>query len=619
MGSQAVKAITNSEKRRQFNYQVLKDLEALELLIKTGTFEKGVQRLGVEQELCIVDKFFRPSFNALKILDKINDSHFTTELGLFNIEANLDPIEIENKCFSSLEKEIYKFIDKARIAADSIENNKIILAGILPTIKRKDLVFENMTPLKRYSVLNDVMKKIRGDNFRVQVRGIDELILDHESIMFEACNTSFQVHLQINLDDIIDQYNWSQAISGPVLSVMTNSSLLLGRELWSETRIALLQQSLDLRSKSHLLREQKPRVSFGNDWVKDSILELYTNDIARYAPLITTTFESDAIQDLKNGMTPELKALNLHSGTLYKWNRLCYGIKNNIAHLRIENRYIPAGPSVKDEIANAMLWIGVMLGMPEDCRNIHKRMAFKDARGNFIKAARTGMDTYFNWFGKGMSAKELALEILLPMARKGLLKAHIDPMDIKLYLGIIEQRIKKDSTGSKWLVRSSRKLRESVSREEANIVLTHHLYKNQMKGQCVSDWELAESVDQGATYSQNKVYKIMSTEVFTVDENDSIYLIKSIMQWKNIHHLPVVNEDNRIVGIISHSHISREDIDDKDSAKDIMVKEIITTSPETKIEKAEEIMMENKIGCLPIIDQGELVGMLTKTDLKKQN
>ena len=104
MGSQAVKAITNSEERRQFNYQVLKDLEALESLIKAGTFEKGVQRLGVEQELCIVDKFYRPSFNALKILDKINDSHFTTELGLFNIEANLDPIEIKNKCFSSLEK-----------------------------------------------------------------------------------------------------------------------------------------------------------------------------------------------------------------------------------------------------------------------------------------------------------------------------------------------------------------------------------------------------------------------------------------------------------------------------------------------------------------------------------
>ena len=53
-------------------------------------FEKGIQRIGAEQELCIVNRYFRPSFNALEILDKINDPHFTTELGLFNIEANLE-------------------------------------------------------------------------------------------------------------------------------------------------------------------------------------------------------------------------------------------------------------------------------------------------------------------------------------------------------------------------------------------------------------------------------------------------------------------------------------------------------------------------------------------------
>jgi len=619
MGSQAIKAITNQKQRKQFIYYLLKDLEALEIMIEESAFEKGIQRIGAEQELCIVNKNYRPSVNALKILDEINDPHYTTELGLFNLEANLDPLELKGNCFSTLENNLTSLINKARQAADKIEEDKIILTGILPTFKRKDLVFENMTPFKRYKVLNDVMKKIRGKDFQVHVKGVDELILNHESILFEACNTSFQVHLQIDLDNIVDQYNWSQAIAGPVLAVMTNSPLLLGRELWSETRIALFQQSIDLRNKSQLLREQKPRVSFGSDWVRNSILNVFTDDVARYAPLVTSEFESDSVQDLERGIKPKLKALNLHNGTLYKWNRVCYGVHENVAHLRIENRYIPSGPSVKDEIANAMFWIGIMLGMPDDCKDIWKRMDFKDAKGNFIKAARTGMDTYFNWFDKGISAKKLATDILLPMAHKGLLKANVNSDDIEYYLGIIRKRIDTNSSGSKWLIRSSRKLQKSVSREESNIWLTHHLHQNQMTGLPVCDWKLAKHDQDSQAYKHDKVNKIMSTEIYTINENDSVRLIKSIMNWKNIHHLPVIDKNNHIVGIISYNYLLKRNIDDDTTVKDIMVKDVISAVPETKIEDAAQTMIKKEIGCLPIIEHNELVGILTKTDLEKLN
>ncbi|EDP71830.1 CBS domain pair protein [Flavobacteriales bacterium ALC-1] len=619
MGSQAIKAIKNKKQRKQFIHHVLKDLEALEIMINDDAFEKGTQRIGAEQELCLVDNYYRPSFNALKILDKINDPHFTTELGLFNIEANLDPLVLNGKCFSKLEEDLYGLIEKAHLSAEAIEKNKVILAGILPTFKRKDLVFKNMTPHKRYKVLNDVMKSIRGRDFRVQVKGVDELILDHESILFEACNTSFQVHLQINLEDIVDQYNWSQAIAGPILAVMTNSPLLLGRELWSETRIALFQQSIDLRNKSHLLREQKPRVSFGNDWFKDSILDLFTDDVARYTPLVTSEFENDSLSDLKNGIKPKLKALNLHNGTLYKWNRVCYGVHKNVAHLRIENRYIPAGPSIKDEIANAMFWVGVMLGMPDDCRSIWKRMGFKDAKGNFIKAARTGMDTYFNWFDKGISAKQLAKDFLLPTARKGLLKANVDIDDIDFYLNIIKKRIDKNISGSKWLVRSSRKLQEKISREESNILLAYHLHKNQQENLPVYQWELAKPFEKSDVFSKNKIYKVMSTEIFTVNENDSTRLVKNIMKWKNIHHLPVINNENNLVGVIASGRLSQENLDEDTSIKDIMVKEIKTAYPEMRIDEAKDMMLQYKIGCLPVLDHGELVGIVTTTDLEKLN
>lgn len=619
MGSQSVKPITNITERKEFINHLLNDIEALDMMIKSDAFEKGVQRIGAEQELCIVDKYYRPSFNALKILDKINDKHFTTELGLFNLEANLDPLELKGKCFSQLETDLSKLIDKACKASEATDFNKIILTGILPTFKRKDLVFENMTPFQRYKVLNEVMRKVRGNDFRVKIKGVDELIIDHDSILFEACNTSFQVHLQIDLDHIIDQYNWSQAIAGPVLSVMTNSPLLLGRELWSETRIAVFQQSIDSRNKSHLLREQKARVNFGNDWVKDSILEVFTDDVARYAPLVTADLKGNPIEDLKNGIKPELKAIGLHNGTLYKWNRVCYGVHNNVAHLRIENRYIPSGPSIKDEIANAMFWVGVMLGMPDDCKSIWKRMAFKDAKGNFIKAARTGMDTYFNWFGKGISAKKLAKQVLIPMAKAGLTKANVDVEDIALYLGIIRARIDKNTSGSKWLVRGSRMLQETVSRQEANILLTYHMHKHQKEGLPVSQWELAKPLFNNNVETKNKVHKVMSTQIFTVNQNDSIRLLKNIMQWKNIHHIPVINDHNKIVGIISSSDILNVNKFDDFSAAQVMQKDITTASSDMLIKEAKSLMIKNKIKCLPIIDHDELVGILTKTDLENIN
>ncbi|MCB0472171.1 MAG: CBS domain-containing protein, partial [Flavobacteriaceae bacterium] len=481
MGSQSVKAIKSLRERKKFVFHLLNDVKTLELMIRENAFEQQVQRVGIEQELCVTTRLFRPSLNALKILEKINDPHFTTELALFNLEINLDPVELKENAFAEIEKELTNLIEKAHSAADEVENNKILLTGILPTLKKKDLIFENMTPHERYRILNDILKNLRGEEFKMRIRGVDELIIKHDSILFEACNTSFQVHLQIGLDEIVDKYNWAQAIAGPVLSVMCNSPMLMGRELWCETRIALFQQSVDMRNTSYLLREQKPRVSFGNDWIRKSILELYTDDISRYTPLVTENIIENSLAEYQRGIMPRLRALNIHNGTLYKWNRLCYGVnkETNEAHLRIENRYIPSGPSIKDEVANTLLWVGVMQGMPDEYKEIWKKMPFKDARGNFVNAARTGINTYFNWFDKGISAKKLAKTVLIPMARTGLKKSNIDAGDIDYYLNIIEKRIENNITGSKWLIRSSRNLRKDFSNDQANILLTNAMYKYQ--------------------------------------------------------------------------------------------------------------------------------------------
>lgn len=621
MGSHAVTAIKTQKNRKDFVHHLLNDIEALEYMIKNDLFENGIQRVGVEQELCIVDKDYRPSTNALEILNKINDIHYTTELALFNLEINLDPCELKDTCFSDIEKQLIALLEKGYKVAAETDNNKIILTGILPTLRKKDLIFKNVTPFKRYKTLNKVLKKIRGDDFKLHILGIDELILTHESILFEACNTSFQVHLQVSPEDIIDKYNWSQAIAGPMLSIMTNSPILLGKELWSETRIALFQQSIDLRNVSHISREQKPRVSFGNSWVKDSILELFTDDISRYPPLVFSKFEENSIETVKKGIMPKLKALNLHNGTLYKWNRLCYGVHENTAHLRIENRYIPSGPSVKDEIANALLWVGVMQGMPKKYQKIWKKMSFYDARGNFINAARTGINTYFNWFDKGISAKKLLENILIPMAKEGLLKSKINESEINYYLGIIQKRIDTSTTGSKWIIRNKRKLREKVSKYESNVILTEHIYRNQISNKVISEWNSVDFYENKSDKKYNKLYKIMSTSIFVVHENDLIKLALKIMEWKQINHIPVVNKRNKIVGAIEKKQLDELDFSSKKVlnmvAKNIMNKDFDVAHPEMSYKKSKELIINTKNTCVAVITEDKLVGIFTKSDLER--
>ena len=528
---------------------------------------------------------------------------------------------MKKNCFSDIEKQLTSLLEKGYQVADSIDNNKIILTGILPTLRKKDLVFKNVTPFKRYKTLNNVLKKMRGDDFNLHIQGVDELILKHKSILFEACNTSFQVHLQINPEEAIDKYNWSQAIAGPLLSIMTNSPILLGKELWSETRIALFQQSIDLRNVTHFSREQKPRVSFGNSWVKDSILELFTDDISRYPPIVSSKFEEDSVEAIKKGVMPQLKAFNLHNGTLYKWNRLCYGIHENKAHLRIENRYIPAGPSVKDEIANALLWVGVMQGMPKQYENIWCKMPFYDARGNFVNAARSGINTYFNWFGKGISAKKLLENILIPMAKEGLLKSDIDEVEIDYYLGIIQKRVNTSTTGSKWIVRNKRKLRKEVSKYESHVILTENIYNNQRSNKTISEWAPVDIYKNNSDKKYDKVYKIMSTSLFVVHENDLLKLVLKIMEWKNIHHIPVVDKRNKIVGIIEKRQLKALDFSSEKVmnmvAKKIMNKKYDVVDPETTYKEAKEFILNTKNTCIAVVKEDKLVGIFTKSDLQR--
>jgi hypothetical protein len=432
MGEQEVRQQSQREEIRVFLKHLLKDVRAFEHMLEHGLFESDVRRIGAEQELFLVDADWRPAPIATEVLERVNDDHCTTELARFNLEFNLDPLTFGGSCLSDMEGQIVELLAKVRSAALE-SGGDVVLTGILPTLQKSDLELDNMTPIPRYFALNEAMTRLRGSDYEFFLKGVDEVHLRHDSIMVEACNTSFQVHFQVAPAEFARLYNAAQAITGPVLAAAANSPLLFGKRLWAETRVGLFQQSIDTRRTTPHLREQIPRVSFGRHWVRASALEIFREDIARFRTLISTEVDDDPFEALDRGEPPSLKALRLHNGTVYRWNRVCYGISEGRPHLRVENRILPSGPTPRDEVANAALWFGLVSGVLEEHGDVTRHFNFDDVRTNFFAAAQQGLNAQLAWAGGRLEpASRLILETLIPLARDGLLAGGIDSGDIEL-------------------------------------------------------------------------------------------------------------------------------------------------------------------------------------------
>ncbi len=615
MGEHIKQSKFDEVERRAFVENLIDDIKALEILLKQGLVEDDITRIGAEQEMCIVDKEFRPAGDNIKLLEQINDDHYTTELASYNLEANLDPFVLEKDCFTQVEQQLISLLKKGKTEAEKMDI-KILLTGILPTITRAEMEMDFMTPIPRYYKLNDTLKAFRGKDFRIKLKGVDELSLYHDSVLFEACNTSFQLHLQIAPDDFIKSYNWAQAISGPILSVCCNSPFLMGRELWKETRIALFQQSLDTRKWTNALKDQMPRVGFGDHWQHGSISEIFKEDISAHRIILTKPIDNNSLQLLENGAIPKLEALNLFNGTVYRWNRPCYGVGNGKPHVRIENRYIPSGPTVIDEMANFAFWVGLMVGRPKKYDDIASIMDFREAKLNFLKAAMSGRQTVFSWLGEKRSLESLVIDELLPIAYEGLKKFKVDEKDINRLLGVIEERARK-GTGAEWQVSNFRRLKKQMKLDSAVVQMTKAMYNNQQKEVPVYDWPpIVEAKEIQASFEW--VSQVMSTRLMKLQEDDYANLAVAIMQWNNIHHIPVENTEGELVGLLTWSHIEElGKIKDNNDIRvsDIMIKKVVTVRPRTKIQTAKQLMEDYQIGCLPVCSGSNLVGIISKVDL----
>jgi CBS domain-containing protein/gamma-glutamylcysteine synthetase len=612
----------NPEAVRAFTRALLRDLQALEQLLEQGRIEAGVRRFGAEQEMFLVNRGWRPAPVAVEVLERLG-APFTTELARFNLEVNLEPLLLCGDSFRRLERRLEELVGRAREAAEC-ENAAIVLTGILPTLAKSDLTLENITPRPRYHALNDALTRMRGGTaYRLRIEGTDELHVEHDSVMLEACNTSCQVHLQVDADEFARLYNVAQAVTAPVLAAAVNSPLLFGRRLWAETRIALFQQSLDTRSATLHMRELSPRVRFGDSWVRSSVVELFQEDIARFRVLLAMQVDEDPMEVLARGGVPRLQALQLHNSTVYRWNRPCYGISEGKPHLRIECRALGSGPTIADEVANAVFWIGAVMGAAAEYGDMSRVMDFDDVKGNFIAAAKRGLESALQWVGgETVAAPRLIQETLLPLARRGLAGCGVDAADLDRYLGIVEARVESGQTGARWMLRSLHGMKDHGTLAERLAALTAGTERRQREGRPVHEWAPAELPEAGG-WKQNylKVEQYMTTDLFTVHEDELVELVAFLMDRKQIRHVLVEDAEHRLVGIVSYRSVLRliakagaEAHAEERPVSTIMERDPVTVAPETPTLDAIVLMREQRVSCLPVVKEGKLVGIVSERD-----
>ena len=624
MGKQAGEPKDEAESHA-FMKALLGDVRALERMLEQKTlFETVTRRIGAEQEMFLVGDEHGPAPVAMEVLAAAGEARLTTELGRFNLEANASPHLFSGPCLSAMQAELEELVGIADRAARA-SSARVLLCGILPTLSRGDLTLANMAPLPRYRALNDVLLTMRGgDAFRIAIRGEDELDIQHDNVMLEACNTSFQLHFQVAPSEFAKLYNVAQLITAPVLAAAVNSPLLFGQRLWHETRIALFSSAIDDRSAVRSARALKPRVTFGDRWVESSVLEIFREQIARFRVMLSMSTDEDPMVAIDRGVAPSLGALCLHNGTIYRWNRAVYGTKDGVAHLRIENRALPSGPTVLDEVANAAFFFGLMSGVTAEIGDPRARLPLERARDNFYAAAQHGLEARLSWLdGQSFGAAELITERLLPLAREGLAQSRIDPSDVDRYLGVISERVARGRTGARWVLDAYGALGDSPGgvRERQ---ITAAMLEGQQAGRPVHEWPSLEAQPAragGRGRGVRFVGELMSTDLFTVRPDDLVDLAAAVMEWEHVRHVPVEDGEGRLVGLVTHRDLLRlvargeHERGTPVAIREIMHAELTTVSPATTTLDALKTMHEIGVGCLPVVEDDKLVGLVTETDL----
>ncbi len=457
MGRDVPAMTVSQQDRRAYREKVRQCLDVFARMLRESRFDTEPRHVGMEMEVNLVDSNGMPAMTNTAVLAAIGDPSWASELGRFNLEINVPPRQLTGEALSALEEGVLaKLAHASGRALDS--GTRLVMIGILPTLRQGDVTDEAMSANPRYRLLNDQMIAARGEEMRISIDGPERLLTHVDTIVPEAACTSVQFHLQVSPEAFGNYWNAAQAVAGIQVALAANSPFLFGRELWRETRIPLFEQVTDTRPEELKQQGVRPRVWFGERWIT-SVFDLFEENLRYFPALLPLREDEDPAAALDSGEAPQLAELTLHNGTVYRWNRPVYAVVDGRPHLRVENRVLPAGPTVADVIANAAFYYGIVRALAETERPVWTQMSFAAAADNLVEGARHGIDARVYWPGVGEApVAELTLRRLLPQAWEGLRKWGVNADDADRMLGIIERRCLTGRTGATWQVDTVRKL-----------------------------------------------------------------------------------------------------------------------------------------------------------------
>jgi gamma-glutamylcysteine synthetase len=489
MGRDVPAIIVSQYDRRRYRDKVRRCLDVFARMLQDARFKEAPQQVGLEAEFYLVDGAGDACERGAQVLAAIGAGDWAPELGKFNLEVNLAPRALADEALGGLERDLADSVAYADARARTV-GARLAMIGILPTLRERDTTEEAMSPNPRYYLLNEQMCAARGEEMRIAIEGPERLLTHVDSIMPEAACTSVQLHLQVTPEAFGNYWNAAQAVAGIQVAVAANSPYLYGKELWRESRIPLFQQATDTRPEELQIQGVRPRVWFGERWIT-SVFDLFEENLNYFPSLLPLLDPGDPVAELDSGATPALAELTLHNGTVYRWNRPVYAVEDGEPHLRVENRVLPAGPTVTDIIANAAFYYGLVNMLAESERPIWTQMSFAAARDNLMEAARHGIEASVYWPGLGeVPVAELTLRRLLPLAREGLQRWQVDRAQADRMLTVIEERCLTGRTGATWQTETVHRLqgRNGLDRDTALREMTQHYLALMRMGDPVHTW-----------------------------------------------------------------------------------------------------------------------------------
>jgi uncharacterized protein (UPF0147 family) len=492
MGRDVPAIVVSQADRRRYREKVRSCLDVLARMLRDSQFPTGPEQVGLEIEFYLVDEAGSPAMRNADVLAAINDPDWSPELGRFNIEVNMAPRLLAGDALATLEQLLTVSYNRADAGARRC-GARLAMIGILPSMRECHATQEAMSPNPRYQLLNEQICAARGEEMQISIEGPEPLLTHAASIMPEAACTSVQCHLQVSPDLFGSYWNAAQAVAGVQVALAANSPYLFGRELWQETRIPLFEQAIDTRQEELQAQGVRPRVWFGERWIT-SVFDLFEENLRYFPSLLPLIEDQDPVAELDSGGIPELSELTLHNGTVYRWNRPVYAVTDGEPHLRVENRVLPAGPTVTDVMANAAFYYGLVHTLAEAERPIWSQMSFAAARDNLMEGARHGLEARLYWPGLGeVPAAELTLRRLLALAYEGLCRRGVDTQEAERLLGVIEQRCLTGRTGAAWQTETVHALQEQcgLDRDTALREMTQRYPKLMNTGEPAHTWPVA--------------------------------------------------------------------------------------------------------------------------------